>query len=168
MASALDLNANRGPYLFWVCVVLIVLSTLAVVLRFVARKAARLPFLFDDWAILIALVILLSLSQRRIRKANTPKPCVLSPCILDLYGPSPFRISEASSFIHKFHQAYKRMDLENTCKRWVHQPLWMLKTFGFICGSQIFFIRSRQRLSKYRYSSFFIETFLMETWRSAP
>ena len=51
-----DLDANRGPYLFWVCVAMITLSTLAVSLRFVSRKMAGLPILFDDWTILIALV----------------------------------------------------------------------------------------------------------------
>ena len=51
-----DLDATRGPYLLWVCVSMIILSTLAVGLRFLSRKLAGLTYLFDDWTILIALV----------------------------------------------------------------------------------------------------------------
>lgn len=52
----MDLDADRGPYLLWVCVVMIFLSTLAIGVRFASRKLAGLPLLFDDWTILIAFV----------------------------------------------------------------------------------------------------------------
>ena len=51
-----DLSASRGPYLLWVSVGVIIVSTLAVALRFASRKIAGLLLLLDDWTILIALV----------------------------------------------------------------------------------------------------------------
>lgn len=54
--SAAEFLANRGPYLFWVSIGVILVSTLAVALRFASRKLAGALLLFDDWTILIALV----------------------------------------------------------------------------------------------------------------
>ena len=51
-----DINADMGPTMVRLCVSMMVLSTTAVVLRFVSRKVIRQPLQWDDWMILISLI----------------------------------------------------------------------------------------------------------------
>ena len=56
MPSGFDVNSNRGPYLIRVTTACIILSLVAVFLRFLSRMLARLDFKADDWVTLLALV----------------------------------------------------------------------------------------------------------------
>jgi hypothetical protein len=51
-----DLSATQAPRIIGASVVLIILSTAAVVLRFLARRLSRAGLWWDDWTILFALV----------------------------------------------------------------------------------------------------------------
>ncbi len=50
------LSDSRGPHVIAVSILLIVLSIVAVVLRFVARNIRNLPWMVDDYFMLPALV----------------------------------------------------------------------------------------------------------------
>lgn len=50
------LGHDRSPEYFGAVTVLLILSTLAVVLRFLARSIARSSYGYDDWIMLFALV----------------------------------------------------------------------------------------------------------------
>lgn len=52
----LDIHANQEARILAVSVVLIVVSTLSVILRFVARALSKAGLWWDDWCILAALV----------------------------------------------------------------------------------------------------------------
>ena len=52
----LNVNDSQGPRIIGTSVTLIVISTLALVLRFVARHLSRAGLWWDDWTILAALV----------------------------------------------------------------------------------------------------------------
>lgn len=51
-----DINEDKGPYLARICSVMIVISAIAVVLRFLSRRVVKAPLLWDDWVILLAMV----------------------------------------------------------------------------------------------------------------
>ncbi|MCJ1474658.1 hypothetical protein MMC13_003318 [Lambiella insularis] len=53
----LDITANQGPRIIAVSAVLIALSTVAVILRFVSRLVSKAGLWWDDWVILAALLI---------------------------------------------------------------------------------------------------------------
>ncbi|MCJ1384101.1 hypothetical protein MMC17_007217 [Xylographa soralifera] len=53
----LDINATEAPKIIAVSVVLIILSTAAVVLRFVSRMMSKAGLWWDDWIIVAALVM---------------------------------------------------------------------------------------------------------------
>lgn len=53
-----DLNANQAPTIIATSAVLISLSTIAVILRFIARHLSRAGLWWDDWTILLSLVCL--------------------------------------------------------------------------------------------------------------
>lgn len=50
------IDDNQGPRIVTISVLFIVTSVVAVVLRFIARKMRKLPWLIDDWFMLPALV----------------------------------------------------------------------------------------------------------------
>ena len=50
------LNKSRGPELVAAFTIMIILATIAFVLRVIARKMAKLKFGIDDWLITLALV----------------------------------------------------------------------------------------------------------------
>ena len=52
----LDINATDAPKIIAVSVVLIILSTAAVVLRFISRMLSKAGLWWDDWLIVAALV----------------------------------------------------------------------------------------------------------------
>ena len=56
LTPGLDINANEGPRIIAVAAVLITISTIAVILRFVSRLVSQAGFWWDDWMILAALV----------------------------------------------------------------------------------------------------------------
>ncbi|MCJ1286890.1 hypothetical protein MMC26_006236 [Xylographa opegraphella] len=56
-APGLDINASDVPKIIAVSVVLIVLSTAAVVLRFISRMLSKAGLWWDDWVIVAALVM---------------------------------------------------------------------------------------------------------------
>ncbi|MCJ1352543.1 MAG: hypothetical protein MMC33_002527 [Icmadophila ericetorum] len=51
-----NLHANNGPVIINTSIALMVLSGVAVFLRFVARKTVKQPLLWDDWMILLGLL----------------------------------------------------------------------------------------------------------------
>ena len=51
-----DLNASQVPRIIAASAILITLSTIAVILRFIARYLSRAGLWWDDWTILLALV----------------------------------------------------------------------------------------------------------------
>lgn len=51
-----NVDADRGPYLYQLILAMLILSAICVPLRFLSRKAAKLPILWDDWLIVIAMV----------------------------------------------------------------------------------------------------------------
>lgn len=51
-----DINEDKGPHLARICSVMIVISAIAVVLRFLSRRVVKAPLLWDDWVILLAMV----------------------------------------------------------------------------------------------------------------
>jgi hypothetical protein len=57
-SPGLDPNADQGPKVVAVAAVLMVISTIAVILRFVARLLSKAGLWWDDWCILAALVSL--------------------------------------------------------------------------------------------------------------
>lgn len=52
----LDLNANQGPKIIAVSAVLIAISTIAVILRFMSRMVSKAGLWWDDWLIVAAMV----------------------------------------------------------------------------------------------------------------
>ena len=50
------INDDRRPVIYGVCSMLTVLSTVAVVLRIIARRIKRLSLAADDYLVLLALV----------------------------------------------------------------------------------------------------------------
>lgn len=50
------INDNRGPDLIATYSICISLAYIAVILRFIARRAGRNALLWDDWMIVVALV----------------------------------------------------------------------------------------------------------------
>jgi len=52
----LDLNANQGPKIIAVSAVLIAISTIAVILRFISRMVSKAGLWWDDWLIVAAMV----------------------------------------------------------------------------------------------------------------
>ena len=62
-----NLGESQGPRIIATCATLIVLSSVAVVLRFVARQLSRAGLWWDDWTILAALV---RIDVLRNEKAN--------------------------------------------------------------------------------------------------
>lgn len=59
----LDSNPNRGPSFIYLCSTMMLLSTVAVGLRFLSRRLSKAQVAWSDWTILIALV-------------NLPRPCL--------------------------------------------------------------------------------------------
>lgn len=64
------MNDNRGPEIVAATATLTVLATIAVILRFLARRIAKAPYGIDDWLILVALV---SFFETAFRKHNSNK-----------------------------------------------------------------------------------------------
>jgi len=52
----LDVNANQGPKIIAVSAVLIAISTIAVILRFLSRMVSKAGLWWDDWLIVGAMV----------------------------------------------------------------------------------------------------------------
>jgi len=52
----LDLNAPQGPKIIAVSAVLIAISTIAVILRFMSRMVSKAGLWWDDWLIVAAMV----------------------------------------------------------------------------------------------------------------
>ena len=52
----LDINANQGPKIIAVSAILIIISTIAVILRFVSRMVSKAGLWWDDWLIVGAMV----------------------------------------------------------------------------------------------------------------
>lgn len=52
----LDLNANQGPKIIAVSAILIAISTIAVILRFMSRMVSKAGLWWDDWLIVAAMV----------------------------------------------------------------------------------------------------------------
>ena len=52
----LDLNDSQAPRIIGTCVTLIIISTISVALRFLARRLSRAGLWWDDWTMLGALV----------------------------------------------------------------------------------------------------------------
>lgn len=50
------LTHSRGPEIFAAIIILTVISTIAFLLRVLARRFAKQPFGVDDWLIVLALV----------------------------------------------------------------------------------------------------------------
>ena len=59
-----DLHANQAPRILAISIALMVLSGLAVMLRFLSRMLSKAGLWWDDWVILTALVIPLDLSDQ--------------------------------------------------------------------------------------------------------
>lgn len=55
------LGKDRGPEFNGAVTVILILATLTVILRFIARRVSRSPYGYDDWLVLVALVMNLSL-----------------------------------------------------------------------------------------------------------
>ena len=66
-SPGLDVNANQGPRIIAVAAVLITISTMAVILRFVSRLVSQAGFWWDDWTILAALVGIVRSDDERSR-----------------------------------------------------------------------------------------------------
>ncbi|MCJ1432056.1 hypothetical protein MMC27_001412 [Xylographa pallens] len=72
-SPGLDVNATEAPKIIAVSVVLIILSTAAVVLRFVARMLSKAGLWWDDWVIVAALVMTWSACLLMITSAFNPE-----------------------------------------------------------------------------------------------
>ena len=51
-----DINANNSPVVLHIGIAMMCLSGSAVVLRYVSRRLARQPWLWDDWMIVMAVL----------------------------------------------------------------------------------------------------------------
>ena len=52
----IDLNANRGPQIIRVAVALLIVSTLAVICRLIARRLKKVKLIASDYTLLLALL----------------------------------------------------------------------------------------------------------------
>jgi hypothetical protein len=52
-----NINADNGPMMVQLCVSMMVLSGTAVVLRLISRRVVRQSLQWDDWVILMSLVV---------------------------------------------------------------------------------------------------------------